>query len=169
MSESTSTNPPKLWDPAIVELLKERYECPNFRILVVGRANAGKTTILEKVCGVQQGTKPIIRKAPAPRKSSLLHRIFNRPKRTSGSVSSSSAECPKPSIYVSDILRSPIPSFKLNTAQTSSEGSMTLKTRLRMKGATSSSMILVASKQEQLRRLKLSGISSTNGRLLTSN
>jgi hypothetical protein len=27
---------------------------------VIGRANAGKTTILEKVCGVAQGTKPII-------------------------------------------------------------------------------------------------------------
>ena len=41
-------------------VLKERYECPYFRILIIGRANAGKTTILEKVCGVQQGTKPII-------------------------------------------------------------------------------------------------------------
>jgi GTPase SAR1 family protein len=38
----------------------ERYQCPHFRILVIGRANAGKTTILEKVCGVAQGTKPII-------------------------------------------------------------------------------------------------------------
>ena len=41
-------------------LLKENFECPYFRILVIGRANAGKTTILEKVCGVAQGTKPII-------------------------------------------------------------------------------------------------------------
>ena len=40
--------------------LKERYKCPHFRILIIGRANAGKTTILEKVCGVEQGTKPII-------------------------------------------------------------------------------------------------------------
>ena len=39
---------------------KKQYECPHFRILVIGRANAGKTTILEKVCGVAQGTKPII-------------------------------------------------------------------------------------------------------------
>ncbi|KAF8345167.1 hypothetical protein F5887DRAFT_1272241 [Amanita rubescens] len=38
----------------------ERYLCPHFRILVIGRANAGKTTILEKVCGVAKGTKPII-------------------------------------------------------------------------------------------------------------
>ena len=41
-------------------VLKKQYECPYFRILVIGRANAGKTTILEKVCGVAQGTKPII-------------------------------------------------------------------------------------------------------------
>ncbi|KAF8345403.1 hypothetical protein F5887DRAFT_884954, partial [Amanita rubescens] len=32
----------------------------HFRILIIGRANAGKTTILEKVCGVAKGTKPII-------------------------------------------------------------------------------------------------------------
>jgi septin family protein len=152
MSEFASdTGPPESWDPAIVELLKKRYECPNFRILVVGRANAGKTTILEKVCGVQHGTTPIIREAPAPKSTkSLLHRILNRPKGTSNSMSSSSTECLKPSIYVSGMLKSM--SFKLNAAQTSSEGSTILKTRLRMKGATSSSMIPVALKQEQLRR-----------------
>ena len=43
-----------------VRILKERYQCLHFCILVIGRANAGKTTILEKVCGVAQGTKPII-------------------------------------------------------------------------------------------------------------
>ncbi|KAF8319540.1 hypothetical protein F5887DRAFT_1218755, partial [Amanita rubescens] len=37
-----------------------RYLCPHFRILTLGRANAGKTTILEKVCGVAKATKPII-------------------------------------------------------------------------------------------------------------
>jgi GTPase SAR1 family protein len=41
-------------------MLKKQYECPHFRILVIGRANAGKTTILEKVCGVAQGTNPVI-------------------------------------------------------------------------------------------------------------
>jgi hypothetical protein len=40
--------------------LREEYSCPHFCILVIGRANAGKTTILEKVCGVGKGTKPII-------------------------------------------------------------------------------------------------------------
>ena len=43
-----------------VTMLGERFKCPHFRILVIGRANAGKTTILEKVCGVEKGTKPII-------------------------------------------------------------------------------------------------------------
>ena len=41
-------------------MLKKRYKCPHFRILIIGRANAGKTTILEKVCGVEQGTEPVI-------------------------------------------------------------------------------------------------------------
>ena len=39
---------------------RERYKCSHFHILVMGRANAGKTTILEKVCGVAKGTEPII-------------------------------------------------------------------------------------------------------------
>ena len=43
-----------------IAMLREQYRCPHFRILVIGRANAGKTTILEKVCGVEKGTKPII-------------------------------------------------------------------------------------------------------------
>jgi GTPase SAR1 family protein len=47
-------------DAESIMMLKKQYECPHFHILVIGRANAGKTTILEKVCGVAQGTKPII-------------------------------------------------------------------------------------------------------------
>src|SRR6266566_1941914 len=47
-------------DRGTAALLKERAKCPCFRILIIGRANAGKTTILEKVCGVAHGTKPII-------------------------------------------------------------------------------------------------------------
>ncbi len=43
-----------------VAMRREQFRCPHFRILVIGRANAGKTTILEKVCGVAKGTKPII-------------------------------------------------------------------------------------------------------------
>ena len=45
---------------AQVKLLREQYLCPHFRILIIGRAHAGKTTILEKVCQVGKGTKPII-------------------------------------------------------------------------------------------------------------
>jgi len=47
-------------DDTYFELLRMQYKCPHFRILVIGRANAGKTTILEKVCGVAEGIAPII-------------------------------------------------------------------------------------------------------------
>ncbi|KAF8351722.1 hypothetical protein F5887DRAFT_1169631 [Amanita rubescens] len=43
-----------------VAMRRKQYKCQHFRILIIGRANAGKTTILEKVCGVAKGTKPII-------------------------------------------------------------------------------------------------------------
>ena len=43
-----------------ITILRDQYRCPHFCILVIGRANAGKTTILEKVCGVAKGTQPII-------------------------------------------------------------------------------------------------------------
>jgi hypothetical protein len=47
-------------DVGYITVLKEQYKCPHFRVLIMGRANAGKTTILEKVCGVESGTEPII-------------------------------------------------------------------------------------------------------------
>ena len=47
-------------DAESIAMLKQRHKCPHFRILIIGRANAGKTTILEKVCGVAAGTQPII-------------------------------------------------------------------------------------------------------------
>ena len=74
-------------DAESIAMLKDRYSCPHFRILVIGRANAGKTTILEKVCGVAQGTKPIIvkhepeHKPGAGLKSKLsapIKKLFNR-------------------------------------------------------------------------------------------
>ena len=43
-----------------IAMLRERHKCPYFRILIIGRANAGKTTILENICGVAHGTQPII-------------------------------------------------------------------------------------------------------------
>ena len=48
-------------DETHVKMLREHYLCPHFRILVIGRANVGKTTLLEKVCGVAKGTMPIIK------------------------------------------------------------------------------------------------------------
>ena len=44
-----------------------RAECPQFRILVIGKANAGKTTILRKVCNAKQDAKPIIYDAEGKR------------------------------------------------------------------------------------------------------
>jgi len=37
-----------------------RAECPRFRILIIGKANAGKTTILRKVCNTKPDVKPIV-------------------------------------------------------------------------------------------------------------
>ena len=37
-----------------------RARCPQFRILIIGKANSGKTTILRKVCNAKPDTKPII-------------------------------------------------------------------------------------------------------------
>ncbi|KDQ50386.1 hypothetical protein JAAARDRAFT_142096 [Jaapia argillacea MUCL 33604] len=37
-----------------------RATCPQFRILIIGKANAGKTTIIHKLCNVTPKIKPII-------------------------------------------------------------------------------------------------------------
>ena len=37
-----------------------RSECPQFRILIIGKANAGKTTILRKMCNAKPDAKPIV-------------------------------------------------------------------------------------------------------------
>jgi septin family protein len=44
-----------------------RRQCPQFRILVIGKANAGKTTILRKVCNAEPDAKPIIYNAKGKR------------------------------------------------------------------------------------------------------
>ena len=36
------------------------FQCRQFRILIISKANTGKTTILRKVCNAKQGTKPMI-------------------------------------------------------------------------------------------------------------
>ena len=45
-------------DPSPEDL---RKLCPRFRVLIIGRRNAGKTTILEKMTGSEEGAKPVIR------------------------------------------------------------------------------------------------------------
>ena len=37
-----------------------RAKCPQFRILIIGKANAGKTTILRKVCNAKPDANPTI-------------------------------------------------------------------------------------------------------------
>jgi len=37
-----------------------RAKCPQFRILIIGKANSGKTTILGKVCNAKPDAKPIV-------------------------------------------------------------------------------------------------------------
>ncbi|KDQ53136.1 hypothetical protein JAAARDRAFT_183441 [Jaapia argillacea MUCL 33604] len=46
--------------PLYTDFIEAKRDCPQFRILIIGRANAGKTTILQKVCNAKPGTKPII-------------------------------------------------------------------------------------------------------------
>jgi len=43
-----------------IDMDEVRETCPVFRILIIGRANAGKTTILQKVCNVSKDTKPVV-------------------------------------------------------------------------------------------------------------
>ena len=70
--------------------LGQQYRCPHFRILVIGRANAGKTTILEKVCGVAKGTKPIIHdkegRSDAVYVHSHIHLVFLGNELTSSAI-----------------------------------------------------------------------------------
>jgi CO dehydrogenase/acetyl-CoA synthase gamma subunit (corrinoid Fe-S protein) len=37
-----------------------RALCPRFRILIIGKANSGKTTILRKVCNAKPDAKPLV-------------------------------------------------------------------------------------------------------------
>ena len=66
-------------------MLQERHKCPYFRILVIGRANAGKTTILEKVCGVAEGTQPIIYDEHAVElKANITPKLESKPESSHG-------------------------------------------------------------------------------------
>ena len=37
-----------------------KYVCDRFRVLVIGKANAGKTTILKKMCGAAADETPVV-------------------------------------------------------------------------------------------------------------
>ncbi|KDQ56747.1 hypothetical protein JAAARDRAFT_131928 [Jaapia argillacea MUCL 33604] len=62
------------------DFIKAKRECPHFRILIIGKANAGKTTILQKVCNAKPGTKPII----SDRNGKKVSSWFKKPTATRG-------------------------------------------------------------------------------------
>jgi GTPase SAR1 family protein len=90
-------------DTAAFAVLQERYRCPHFRILIIGRANAGKTTILEKVCGVAQGTKPIIYNQNGDRLNIMWHKLQSNLGQLLGRQSASSHLAP--SMEVSQMVK----------------------------------------------------------------
>ncbi|KDQ52738.1 hypothetical protein JAAARDRAFT_702142 [Jaapia argillacea MUCL 33604] len=53
-------NGPSVPRSGAIDIMALRASCPQFRILVIGKANAGKTTILHKVCNATPETKPIV-------------------------------------------------------------------------------------------------------------
>jgi len=53
-----------------------RDECPQFRVLIIGKANAGKTTILRKVCNAKPGAKPIVYDAEGKEVKHTVGRIL---------------------------------------------------------------------------------------------
>jgi hypothetical protein len=63
-----------------------RAECPQFRILIIGKANAGKTTILRKVCNATPDIEPNIYDAEGneivPIKPKWFKKIFKQPRQS---------------------------------------------------------------------------------------
>ncbi|KDQ11499.1 hypothetical protein BOTBODRAFT_456859 [Botryobasidium botryosum FD-172 SS1] len=58
---ATEVAPNKSHPPSGVdELIKLREKCQHFRVLVLGRANAGKTTLLKAVCGATGDPERIV-------------------------------------------------------------------------------------------------------------
>jgi GTPase SAR1 family protein len=58
--ESHSSSDPLPFREGALSPAEIRWQCRQFRILVIGKANAGKTTILRKVCNAKPDAKPII-------------------------------------------------------------------------------------------------------------
>ena len=65
MATSTSETPiadiPFTRDKVVLDAWNIRRLCPQFRILVIGKANAGKTTLLRKVCLASPDVEPTVR------------------------------------------------------------------------------------------------------------
>ncbi|KZT21232.1 hypothetical protein NEOLEDRAFT_1223900 [Neolentinus lepideus HHB14362 ss-1] len=57
---NTSTLSDSEYRGGALDVERMHAECPVFRILIIGKANAGKTTILRKVCNVSKKTKPVV-------------------------------------------------------------------------------------------------------------
>jgi hypothetical protein len=159
-------------DEESIAMLKRRYNCPRFRILVIGRANAGKTTILEKVCGVAQGTKPIIIKhepedkpeaelKPRFKLSAAIKKVFSKKP-----VPAASATHLTPSMEVSCMVKHIVPTYSFATNFRGAY--MILRTRSPTQEATSSSMTLGVLKLVQVRRWRLFGNSLRNNLLQLS-
>ena len=64
-AQSSSDTPP--FRQGALDAAEIRGECPQFRVLVIGKANAGKTTILRKVCNAKPDAKPVIYDAEGKR------------------------------------------------------------------------------------------------------
>ena len=58
--EAQSSNDAPPFRQGALDAAAIRRECPKFRILIIGKANAGKTTILRKVCNAKPDAKPIV-------------------------------------------------------------------------------------------------------------
>jgi hypothetical protein len=57
-------NPPaeaSTHDEEAADISKFHKMCPRFRVLIMGRANSGKTTILKKMCDAAAEEKPMVR------------------------------------------------------------------------------------------------------------
>ena len=70
-----------------------RGECPQFRILIMGKANAGKTTILRKVCNAEPDAKPIIYNAKGKRVNGVLANVCHANFTVSGQTNRTSGSC----------------------------------------------------------------------------
>ncbi|KDQ09387.1 hypothetical protein BOTBODRAFT_642937 [Botryobasidium botryosum FD-172 SS1] len=70
-AEMVSDSEPRISDSGIAEFTALRKKCGRFRVLVLGRANAGKTTLLKAVCGAD-GDPKILKEGDNSTSQSLL-------------------------------------------------------------------------------------------------